>query len=193
MSRSATELPRALPGLRGARHDPARSTSQLACSELGQSTLLRTNTGAGAMRVAPAAPSRRTFLSSAACRPLVPSQTSQILRRQPVQPDIRWSAHAFSTSTNRSSSASEEAQKACIKCSKPAPVNALSCDACGALQPLPSELDAYALLGLDVDRIGRHGWDVDLGELKTQWRRRVALSHPDRMGGKDEVRKDEEK
>lgn len=72
-------------------------------------------------------------------------------------------------------------------------MNALSCDACGALQPLPSELDAYALLGLDVDRIGRHGWDVDLGELKTQWRRRVALSHPDRMGGKDEVRKDEEK
>lgn len=88
----------------------------------------------------------------------------------------------------QSGSASPSTQKACSKCQKVLPLDSLSCTDCGTLQPLPSELDAYALLGLDHGGIGSHGWDVDLNELKALWRRRVALSHPDRMNGKDEVR-----
>lgn len=78
-------------------------------------------------------------------------------------------------------------KKACTKCSTPLPLVELSCPSCGALQALPSDLDAYDLLDLDIRAIGANGWQIDLGELKSQWRRRVALSHPDRMGGKDDV------
>lgn len=65
-------------------------------------------------------------------------------------------------------------------------MNALACPSCGTLQPLPSELDPYQLLGLDFGQIGRNGWDVEPAELKATWRKAMALSHPDRMGGKDE-------
>lgn len=49
------------------------------------------------------------------------------------------------------------------------------------------EDDPFALLGLDFSSIGSNGWDVNLDELKVLWRRSVALTHPDRMGGKSEV------
>lgn len=51
-----------------------------------------------------------------------------------------------------------------------------------------SQDDPYELLGLDYSKVGSNGWDVNLDELKVLWRRRVALTHPDRMGGKSEVR-----
>ena len=78
-------------------------------------------------------------------------------------------------------------KKACTKCDKPLALAELSCPDCGSLQALPTSLDAYDLLGIDFANIGANGWKVDLGELKLQWRKRVALSHPDRMGGKDQV------
>jgi molecular chaperone HscB len=74
-----------------------------------------------------------------------------------------------------------------MKCSTPLALSELSCTSCGALQPLPTSLDAYDLLGIDMSSIGSNGWQVDLGDLKMLWRKRVALSHPDRMGGKDDV------
>jgi molecular chaperone HscB len=77
-----------------------------------------------------------------------------------------------------------------MKCQKAMPLSALSCSSCDALQPLPASLDAYELLGIDIASIKSNGWDVDLGELKALWRKRVALSHPDRMGGKDHVGED---
>lgn len=86
-----------------------------------------------------------------------------------------------------SSKAHSPTRKACSKCGTPLPLSELSCISCGTLQALPTSLDAYDLLGIDIASIGANGWQVDLGELKTLWRKRVALSHPDRMGGKDEV------
>ncbi|UZJ51873.1 hypothetical protein CBS101457_001193 [Exobasidium rhododendri] len=72
-----------------------------------------------------------------------------------------------------------------MKCHKPLSLSDLACAACGSLQPLPADLNAYDLLGIDVAAIKSNGWQIDLGELKALWRKRVALSHPDRMGGKD--------
>lgn len=86
-----------------------------------------------------------------------------------------------------SSNPESPTKKACSKCGTPLPLSELSCISCGTLQALPTSLDAYDLLGMDLASIGANGWQVNLGELKTIWRKRVALSHPDRMGGRDEV------
>ncbi|PWN35243.1 Co-chaperone Hsc20 [Meira miltonrushii] len=91
-------------------------------------------------------------------------------------------ANSFSTSTVHHN----QAQKQCSSCGTTLPLNTLSCTSCSTLQPLPSELNAYELLGLQDDQIANNGWDVDLNELKSIWRKRMALSHPDRMGTKSE-------
>lgn len=91
-------------------------------------------------------------------------------------------ANSFSTSTIHHN----QTQKQCSNCSTTLPLNTLSCTSCSTLQPLPSELNAYELLGLQEDQIGNNGWDIDLNELKSIWRKRMALSHPDRMGSKSE-------
>lgn len=91
-------------------------------------------------------------------------------------------ANNFTTSTTHYN----QAQKQCSSCGTALPLNSLSCTSCSTLQPLPSELNAYELLGLQEDEIGNNGWDVDVNDLKSIWRKRMALSHPDRMGNKDE-------
>lgn len=98
-----------------------------------------------------------------------------------------YTGHHFSTSTKHHfPSTKRQAQKQCSNCITALPLNSLSCTSCSTLQPLPSELNAYELLGLEEDQIGNNGWDVDVNELKSIWRKRMALSHPDRMGSKDE-------
>lgn len=87
----------------------------------------------------------------------------------------------------RHDSATIGRQKACGKCGTALPISSLSCSSCATLQPLPSELDAYQLLDIDQSQVGSNGWDVDGSDLKSIWRKRMALSHPDRMGAKDEV------
>lgn len=86
------------------------------------------------------------------------------------------------------SSDNHTTKKACSKCGTPLPLSELSCTSCGTLQALPTSLDAYDLLGIDISNVDANGWQVDAGQLKALWRKKVALSHPDRMGGRDEVR-----
>lgn len=121
------------------------------------------------------------------------TECSSSLATLSVQPRFatvadRWQVHTTSYATGRRlySTATAEKQKACSSCSKVLPLNSLACSSCGTLQPLPSELDPYQLLGLDFGSIGGNGWDVNTDELKATWRKAMALSHPDRMGGKDE-------
>lgn len=102
---------------------------------------------------------------------------------QQLRPPI---AKNFSTSISRNYSANSQAQKQCSSCGTALPLNTLSCTSCSTLQPLPSELNAYELLGLEEDKIENNGWNVDLNELKSIWRKRMSLSHPDRMGTKNE-------
>lgn len=80
-------------------------------------------------------------------------------------------------------------QKACVGCGHAQPLESLSCPepSCGALQPLPSDIDYYLLMGLRLEDTPRGGWEVDTRALKTNWRKSMGLSHPDRMAGKSEV------
>lgn len=95
-------------------------------------------------------------------------------------------AYPSQTQQRRHYSLDEKAtKKACSKCGTPLPLSELSCISCGTLQALPTSSDAYDLLGINIENVGANGWKVDLGQLKASWRKRVALSHPDRMGGKD--------
>ncbi|SPO39631.1 related to Co-chaperone protein HscB, mitochondrial precursor [Pseudozyma flocculosa] len=52
--------------------------------------------------------------------------------------------------------------------------------------PLPSDIDYYKALDLDLAKVGRGGWDVDPAALKRVWRLRMAVTHPDRMSGRSE-------
>jgi hypothetical protein len=112
-----------------------------------------------------------------------PSRLQGRALQQPILPNV----NRLLRSHHQRRYYSNTKKKACSKCGKPLPLSELSCVSCGTLQALPTSLDAYDLLGIDIGNVGANGWHVDLGQLKTLWRKRVALSHPDRMGGKDEV------
>lgn len=141
--------------------------------------------------------SRRSLVTVGKAAPIrrapfqIQSTQERLVAERSLVPSFRASAtpitRPFASSSPQQQANTEAAQKACWKCGAHNALNSLSCSKCGALQPLPSELDAYQLLGLRLGDIGSNGWDVDLGELKALWRKRVALSHPDRMGSKDEA------
>lgn len=95
---------------------------------------------------------------------------------------------SYSTSAGSTSAASS---KACPACGAAQPLHALSCsdNSCGHLQPVPSEIDFYQLL-LDVDSyssIPDGGWTLDQASLKNSWRKKQALSHPDRMHSRSQA------
>lgn len=75
-------------------------------------------------------------------------------------------------------------QKSCAQCGTSNPTASLQCNKCQTLQPLPSSVDYYEVLGMPWDTVPKQGWQVDLGTLKSQWRRTMALTHPDRLVNK---------
>ncbi|WFD25303.1 molecular chaperone [Malassezia nana] len=77
-------------------------------------------------------------------------------------------------------------QKACAHCGTSNADASLQCQKCETLQPLPPTVDYYEVLGMPRDSVPRQGWQVDLGTLKSQWRRALALTHPDRLVHKPE-------
>lgn len=82
-------------------------------------------------------------------------------------------------------------EKACSACGTIQPLASVVCPntSCSQLQPLPSDLDFYTLLDLDFSSIPRNGWDVDVRALKNTWRKKQAVSHPDRMSGRSDKEK----
>ncbi|EPQ27261.1 uncharacterized protein PFL1_05184 [Pseudozyma flocculosa PF-1] len=76
--------------------------------------------------------------------------------------------------------------KSCPSCGEAQALESLSCPSCSSLQPLPSDIDYYKALDLDLAKVGRGGWDVDPAALKRVWRLRMAVTHPDRMSGRSE-------
>ena len=57
----------------------------------------------------------------------------------------------------------------------------LQCKQCNTLQPLPTTVDYYDVLGMPFDTVPANGWRIDLLELKNLWRKTMAISHPDRL------------
>lgn len=74
--------------------------------------------------------------------------------------------------------------KTCAECGTNNAMEALQCAKCNRLQPLPSDVDFYEVLGIPLDSIGARGWRVQDGDLKAQWRRTMAVAHPDRLVSK---------
>lgn len=71
--------------------------------------------------------------------------------------------------------------KACAACGATNDAAALQCGACHALQPVPSEVDYFSILGVPRSSVPGNGWKVDPKELKAQWRKQMAVTHPDRL------------
>lgn len=71
--------------------------------------------------------------------------------------------------------------KQCAKCGAPNTMASLQCKQCNTLQPLPTTVDYYDVLGMPFDTVPANGWRIDLRELKNLWRRTMAISHPDRL------------
>lgn len=72
-------------------------------------------------------------------------------------------------------------KKACANCGTPNATASLQCNKCDTLQPLPPSVDYYDVLGIPWESVPHQGWQVDQSALKAQWRRTMALSHPDRL------------
>jgi len=77
--------------------------------------------------------------------------------------------------------------KSCPSCSTASSLQTLVCPECSHLLPIPNQMDLYSLMSMDWKQVPEGGWKVDTKELKTQWRKMMGVSHPDRMGGKSEV------
>jgi len=73
------------------------------------------------------------------------------------------------------------ANKLCAKCGTPNHMASLQCKQCNTLQPLPTTVDYYDVLGMPFDTVPANGWRIDIHELKNLWRRTMAISHPDRL------------
>lgn len=71
--------------------------------------------------------------------------------------------------------------KACSECGTTNALASLQCAKCHTLQPLPAGVDYYEVLDVPFDSVPANGWKVDVDALKTQWRRAMALAHPDRL------------
>ena len=82
-----------------------------------------------------------------------------------------YSALARSNTTN----------KLCAKCGTPNHMASLQCKQCNTLQPLPTTIDYYDVLGMPFDTVPANGWRIDMLELKNLWRKTMAISHPDRL------------
>ena len=57
----------------------------------------------------------------------------------------------------------------------------LQCKQCNTLQPLPTTVDYYDVLGMPFDTVPANGWRIDMLELKNLWRKTMDISHPDRL------------
>lgn len=86
----------------------------------------------------------------------------------------------------RSSSTSSAPLKSCQNCGQTQALESLACPACNVLQPLPSDIDFFKVMDLDVANTPQNGWEIDVQALKRAWRLKMAVTHPDRMGGRSE-------
>nr|CDI55992.1 related to Co-chaperone protein HscB, mitochondrial precursor [Melanopsichium pennsylvanicum 4] len=76
--------------------------------------------------------------------------------------------------------------KSCPNCSEAQPLESLSCPKCKTLQPLPQDIDFFKAMDLDFATVPNGGWQIDTNMLKRAWRLKMAVTHPDRMGGRSE-------
>ncbi|PWN47932.1 Co-chaperone Hsc20 [Violaceomyces palustris] len=124
-------------------------------------------------------------------RLLTSSQTFSHLHRLTIRPAAAGAAAANSPLPtflrfNSGSSSSSSSSKECANCHTSQPLESLSCPSCSFLQPLPSDIDYYKAMDLDVSKVPKGGWEVDAKELKRVWRLRMAVTHPDRMVGRSD-------
>ncbi|KIS66530.1 J-type chaperone JAC1 [Mycosarcoma maydis] len=144
----------------------------------GITRIAATETGAARSLVFAARPSIVNGGSKHVCSPFSRLAVVTLLTRQ----DIRASMPRMSFSKISASAP----LKSCPNCSHPQPLESLCCPECNTLQPLPSDIDFYKAMDLDLASVPSGGWQVDVSALKRAWRLKMAVTHPDRMVGRSD-------
>jgi hypothetical protein len=128
--------------------------------------------------------------------PLLPRSTTQITRlhhqRTMKSPPCRLPA--FSTtfpgsfgpySTQHNPQSSSTSAKACPSCGSPLALREISCVKCGALSPLPENINYLSLFGISAEQPFK--FDIDVGKLKKEYLKLMSKVHPDSVINESDV------
>ena len=132
-------------------------------------------------------------------RPLLRPNATRVLARntlhtfwRPLPPPCRvvpWSFRRYySSNTPAASSSSTEtasAAKACPGCGSPLDLREISCSECGALAPLPEDINYLTLFNIPADQPFR--FDIDVGALKREYLKLMSKVHPDSVINSSDV------
>jgi len=132
-------------------------------------------------------------------RPLLRPNATRVLASntlhtlwRPLPPPSRvvpWSFRQhYSSDTSAAPSSSTEtasAAKACPGCGSPLDLQEISCGKCGALAPLPENINYLTLFNIPADQPFR--FDIDVGALKREYLKLMSKVHPDSVINSSDV------
>lgn len=109
---------------------------------------------------------------------LLPSRPLHTLRkplppRRPVSSPFR----RYSTPDTSPSSSTPTSTKACPACGSPLDLREISCAECGALSPLPENINYLTLFNISAEKPFK--FDIDVGQLRREYLKLMSKVHPD--------------
>ena len=125
-------------------------------------------------------------------RPLLPRSRSSLPhpralytppRRLPFPATLHRSFRPYSTQPNPPSSSTSA--KACPSCGSPLDLREISCNKCGALSPLPENINYLSLFGISAEQPFK--FDIDVGKLKREYLKLMSKVHPDSVINESDV------
>ena len=104
-------------------------------------------------------------------------------RQLPFPAAFARSARRYSTQPNPPSSS--VSAKACPSCGAPLDLTDISCAKCGALSPLPENINYLSLFGISAEQPFK--FDIDVGKLKSEYVKLMTKVHPDSVINESDV------
>lgn len=104
-------------------------------------------------------------------------------RRLPFPASFPSSARPYSTQNNPPSSSTSA--KACPSCGAPLNLREISCTKCGALSPLPENINYLSLFAISSEQPFK--FDIDVGKLKREYLKLMSKVHPDSVINESDV------
>ena len=104
-------------------------------------------------------------------------------RRLPFPAAFARSLRPYSTKPNPLSSSTSA--KACPSCGAPLHLTEISCAKCGALSPLPENINYLSLFGISAEQPFK--FDIDVGKLKREYVKLMTKVHPDSVINESDV------
>jgi hypothetical protein len=131
----------------------------------------------------------RPLLRPGASRCLSPKTLHTLRKPIPAPHNIApWSLRRYSTQQPSSSSAAGAATasaKACPTCGSPLDIREISCAECGALSPLPENINYLSLFKISAEQPFQ--FDIDVGLLKREYLKLMSKVHPDSVINSSDV------